>query len=164
MAHVLQPIDLPTPYAEDVAIRAELLDADEMDCHPITDYEKKRRRLAMFQQMSISSTFEKCMMLYLLEVDLTEKQVSALEIIYQNTRDWILGHMTGELLKKLSSKFTTGRDANDIARTIIEVTKQKDEPGKQSILKRSLIIKEATLTEEERMEYCKGEEEESEED
>jgi phenylalanyl-tRNA synthetase beta subunit len=121
MKQIFRPIELPTSLARKIAI-AIGLHHEEENLQNVSEYEAFEDNLAMFQQMAISTEFEKCLSVYEIDIELTDDQREKLKYIYDHTNDWIRGHISGELMKKLSDKLTNGRDANEIAKTITELS------------------------------------------
>lgn len=115
---IIRPIELPTQHARDLAVKAGIHNL-ESETKNVNEWERQENKLAMFQQMSLNSELQHCLSIYE-EDKITKKQQDALANIHKHSKDWIMGHVTGELLKRLSSSTTDAKEANEIAKTIRE--------------------------------------------
>ncbi len=95
---MMHSTSLPTIFAKSIAKEVGL---------PFSDIDDIGERLRHFQQMSITCEFEDALIAYH-GVEVSDIQKDALETIYNSTRPWLLGHVTGVLMNKMSEeKFTT---------------------------------------------------------
>lgn len=138
MKQVIRPIELPTINARNLALRAKIM-LPEDDLASVEDAEEQEQKLAMFQQMAINSKLEMCMSVYELD-DIDQDQQSVLSTIHKFTKHWVAGHVTGELLKRLSDKTTPAQTANEISQTLLEITKE-EEKAKGKKKTRGRIVK-----------------------
>jgi hypothetical protein len=138
---IIRPIELPTQHARDIAIASKLSEP-ESEVENVNEWERQENKLAMFQQMSVHSDLAQCLSIYGND-KITKKQQDALAEIHKHTKDWIVGHVTGELLKRLSDGRTGAKDANDIATTILEATLTDEQKGKQKAIGRLVRFAEA---------------------
>lgn len=127
---------LPTKFAKNIAIGCDLWIVDAF--HNMEDHIDFEQRLITFQTMAISCSFESSLTAYF-GIRLTDQQKEYLKIIYDTTKDWLMGHITGELLEKLSQKTTTGKEAADVAAIMIDNFVKKDSLSDKE--KRGLLVR-----------------------
>jgi len=109
---------LPTVFATTIAVSTKLLPARQ-DRKNHEEYEDQKDMLAAFQQLAIVGELEEAMLAYHGQ-KLTKPQKDALELIYKTTKPWLYGHISGELLNQLSSKFLSGKDKKDVTAMILQ--------------------------------------------
>lgn len=109
---------LPTIFAKRLAIGVDLLEP-EANQNNADDWVIDHDKLATFQQLSICGTFEDAMLVYH-GIEMDERQLAALQLIYRTTNPWLMGHVTGLLLKSLESKLMNGRDKKEIAEILLQ--------------------------------------------
>lgn len=110
---------LPTAFARQIAVGVDLLPVD-YDLHTVNDYDVDKKRLAQFQQLSVAGTIDDAMLAYH-GIDLKERQITALQLIYKTTKPWLAGHVVGELLSRMESLTTDSKAAKEIAQMVLEI-------------------------------------------
>lgn len=136
---------IPTLFAKLIAESCELYVPDDETRGNEELWQELRDRLSNFQKMAISANFDVSLIAYY-GFELDEKQKQCLQIIHQNTKDWLLGHVAEQLLIKLERNSTSGRESAEIAQIITENFTKGKTPSEE--VKRGLIVKLANITEE----------------
>lgn len=110
----------PTIFAKMIGISCELYIPDEERCNDnIEEYMEKLERLVVFQQIAVAADFNTSLQAYY-DFELSEHQITQLNLIHTTTKSWLLGHVAGHLLTALDDKFCNGRDKKEITQTLIE--------------------------------------------
>ena len=123
---MFQVQSLPTIFAISIAEEVGLPTSGEDDFG---------ERLRHFQQMAITCSFEEALIAYH-GIEYDDDQKAALETIYNSTKPWLLGHVTGTLMKKLAEDRLT----TDAARLIVSLIKENGEPLSEEFQSK-LIVK-----------------------
>ncbi len=108
---------LPTTFAKSLGELNGILIKHErgMDHH---DYNKRIKLMQAFQQMSVLCSFEDSLIAFH-GFDLSKDQMEALEIIYKNTKPWMLGYVITVALEKLESE-TVSKNYSEPLKYFIE--------------------------------------------
>ena len=121
---------LPTVFAKNIAMGVDLL-PQEQNRKNHSNYDHMIATLGAFQQLAVVGNFDSAMLAYsFMSEGMTTEQTQALEIIHGTTKEWLYGHITGELLNQLSSKLLSGRDKKEISETIIQCMEGQHGEGK----------------------------------
>lgn len=131
---VAEHSELPTDFAIDIAKKYKIYpDVDEKDFVALRDREDK---LKMFQQMSISSSFEETLLAYY-DRTFSDEQLQALKLIYRATASWLKGEVVGTLIGKIKNTKITNKDFAESISTILEQLESKTEDGNQKATKKT---------------------------
>lgn len=128
---------LPTAFARQIAIGVDLLPSS-YDLKSIHDYEIDLNRLAAFQQLAIAGSFDDAMLAYH-GLNFDEEKLAALQLIYNTTKPWIMGHVMGEMLFRMEAAATGSKEALEIAAMFIEHFGPKGKDGEQ--VKKGLLLR-----------------------
>lgn len=146
---------LPTQFAIMVAQHHGLFVPPEQEPGNEALWFDLKDRLANFQKMAMSCSFDDCLIAYY-GIDLEEEQKTILEFIHSKTKSWMVGHISENLMDHLQSKNVTGRDAKEIAQALVELLKTN---GKQTTQKtKSMLVRFANLPPDVRINLSDGEE------
>jgi hypothetical protein len=136
---------LPTKLAKILAIGVDLYIPDRRQHEQIDDFIDLKERLAQFQQLAFATDFDTAMLVYLghdMETDGEEKR-AALQLIFDTTRDFLLGHVMGVMLDKLDSKIIRGSEAADISRLLLENFNNNGK--KTGVVKKGMLVRFADM-------------------
>ncbi len=128
---------LPTVFAKQLAVATKLI-PEKQDVLNAVFYDACKQRLAAYQQLSIAGTKSDAMLAYH-GVELSEDQQVALDLIFDTTKPWLLGHVMGEMLSRMESIGTGAKEALEIAVLFVEsfakATGMPDTQKKQLLVK-----------------------------
>jgi hypothetical protein len=131
---VAEENELPTDFAIDIAKKYEIYNkVDEKDFVALREREEK---LKMFQQMSISSSFEDSLLAYY-DRNFSDEQLQALKLIYRATASWLRGEVVGTLISKIKNTKITNKDFAESISTILEQLENETENGEKSPTKKT---------------------------
>lgn len=114
--------ELPTDFA--------ILLAEKFGIYPPADPQlsheliKRETDLKLFQQMSISGSFEEALLCYY-DRDFNDDQLAALKLIYKASFHWLKGEVIGVLINKIKNPKAANKDFAESVRVLVEQLENK---------------------------------------
>lgn len=110
---------LPTNFAISIAKATGIIEHDDEYGSLGVKIMDQELRMKNFQQMAIVCPFGDCLIAYH-GYELTDDQISALQVIYKSTRPWLLGATVGILMERINNPKITNKDFALSVATILE--------------------------------------------
>lgn len=110
---------LPTNFAISIAKATGIISIDDDNGSLGVQIMDQELRMKNFQQMAIVCPFNDCLIAYH-GYELTEEQLTALQVIYRSTKPWLLGATVGILLERINNNKISNKDFAISIATILE--------------------------------------------
>lgn len=127
--------NIPTTFAWALAKSVGLVHTWDQFTKDITfeEHNAEDNRLEQFQQMAIGCSFKDALIVYY-DVDLSEKQKAALQVICKSTVPWLVGCVVGELMDNID-----GKKAELILSELLKDGKVNPEVAKALVVKLQVV-------------------------